>query len=344
MPLGVEPDNTAALLIQNNGQALVQGIRQIGQQISQHLTEIQTRRDLASLGQEAQTLNPQSHDFPVQLTQLATKHPLAIRDERGQMVLSVLGKANAQWQAEESDARAFNRAMALQGYRSRAALAVEKEHQKRPVNVPRVGLVDPTEVDPVTGQAKVLVAAPAGAEPTPYQATPNGPFDKRTGTYGTPPPALAVKPMTAYQQAQLRRNERKDKIVALNQEINQFDSDISSAVHQYESSFTREQNATGDEKLRHQADKTEIGKVADRLKEEKKKRLDILKQLREEDAKDAAIPADEASLLPPVPADAAAAPAAPANDLVVVINPAGKQVQIKRSQLGAALQGGYKQQ
>lgn len=98
MPLGIEQNNIAPQLIQNSGAALVQGIRQIGQQISGHLTEIQTKRDLGALAQEMQGINVQSNDFPVQLTQLLSRHPLAARDERGQIALSILGKAHGQWQ------------------------------------------------------------------------------------------------------------------------------------------------------------------------------------------------------------------------------------------------------
>lgn len=315
MPLGIEQDSIAPQLIQNAGSALVQGIRQIGQQISSHLTEIQTKRDLAAMAQDMQGVNPQSTEFPVALTQLVSRHPLAAQDQRGLLALNILGKAHGEWQAGEAEARAFNRAMALQGYRSRAAQDLEAERQKRPIQVPKVGLVSPTEIDPVTGQAKVLVAAPPGAEPMPYRATPNGPFDQRTGTYGAPPPAPAPKPMTEYQKAQLRRAERKDKIAALNQEINQFEPDIASAVHQYESTKTRAANAPNEEE-RAKLDKMAgvIGSDADALRAEKQKRIALLKQLREEDQKDAAILPDNVAPdgdlgLPPVPANAAAAPA-----------------------------------
>ena len=54
MALGIEQNNVAPQLIANSGQALVQGIRQIGQQISGHLTEMQTKRDLAGMAQEMQ--------------------------------------------------------------------------------------------------------------------------------------------------------------------------------------------------------------------------------------------------------------------------------------------------
>lgn len=308
MALGIESNSIAPQLIQNSGAALVQGIRQIGQQISGHLTEMQTKRDLGALAQEMQGLNVQSNEFPIQLAQLTGRHPLAAKDDRAKMLLTPLGAAHAAWQAGEAEARAFNRAMAMQTRRRLDARAEfdyeETARGKRAVNVPGVGLVQPNEIDEVTGQAKVLTPAPVrGSTALPFASTPSGILDKRTGAV-TPAPARG---MTAYQQAQLRRAERKDRISAINSEINQFDSDIASAIRQYEGSFKREQDATeGTEKLRHQADKTEIGKVADQLKAEKAKRLDMLRKLREEDAVDAAIREDEAAavsgeVLPAVP-------------------------------------------
>lgn len=164
MALGVEPNNLAPALIQSSGQALVQGIRQIGQQVSSHLTELQTKRDLGALAQEMQGLNVQSNEFPVQLTQLLSRHPLAARDERGQMALSILGKAHGQWQAGEAEARAFNRAMAMQGARDRAARDLYDYKREKELQDPQnVGGALVIPKDPATGQPNVLLPAPSRA-------------------------------------------------------------------------------------------------------------------------------------------------------------------------------------
>lgn len=319
MPLGIEQNSIAPQLIQNSGQSLVQGIRQIGQQISGHLTELQTRRDLGAMAQGMQGLNVQSNDFPVQLTQLLAQHPLAARDERGQMLLSTLGRAHAQWQAGEAEARAFNRAMSLQQMRAGQSMAdaayQESLRRSRPTEVTGVGLVDPSQVDPVTGQPKVLVAAPPKTSSAmPFSSSPQGIYDRRTGQVIAPKPALPQKGATEYQKWQMRRAERNDRISAINQEINQFDSDIKSAEQQYNKLFEMENKAKPAEKARFQADKTEMGKIADQLKAEKQKRLELLRKMREEDTTDKAPAEESADLLPalPTPPDAAAAPAAPA--------------------------------
>lgn len=348
MALGIEQNNLAPQLVQNNGAALVQGIRQIGQQISGHLTELQTKRDLAALAQEMQGVNVQSNEFPVQLTQILSRHPLAARDERGQMALSILGKAHGQWQAGEAEARAFNRAMALQGARDRSARDMFDYKREKELETPQnIGGALVVPQDPVTGQPNVLLPAPSrGGTATPFRSTPQGIMDARTGEITTPAPQ---KTMTPYQEAQLRRADRKDKAAAINAEINQFDQDITSAERAYEAAFKRElETENAEEKQKHIATKTELGKVADALKAEKKKRLELLQKLRQEDDGDAAILVDDLPPVPPgagvLPAPGAVAlPAAGANvRRVPVLDPNGNPMQLREDQLDAALQAGWK--
>jgi hypothetical protein len=348
MALGIEQNNVAPQLIQNSGAALVQGIRQIGQQISGHLTELQTKRDLGAMAQELQGLNVQSNEFPVQLTQMLSRHPLAARDERGQMALSILGKAHGQWQAGEAEARAFNRAMAMQTRRTQDArdqFDYETAAKRRtPQNIGGA-LVVPE--DPVTGQPNVLLPAPArGGTTTPFRSTPQGIMDARTGEITSPP---APKTMTEYQKAQLRRGELKDKASAINAEINQFDSDITSAERAYEAAFKREMDTEDEtEKQKHISTKTELGKIADSLRAEKRKRLDLLAKIRQEDV---AAPVEEVVVepelgaAPPVgvlPAPGAVAPAASNTEFVLVLDPSGKPGKIRASQLESALANGYR--
>jgi hypothetical protein len=234
MPLGIEPNNIAPQLIQNSGAALVQGIRQIGQQISGHLTEIQTKRDLGAMAQEMQGLNVQSNEFPVQLTQMLSRHPLAAKDDRGQMALSILGKAHGQWQAGEAEARAFNRAMAMQTRRTQDArsqtIFEEDLRNKRPVNVAGVGLVDPTEIDPVTGQAKVLAAAPPRTGS--LRPTVLAPGAKAIDATGK---VLAENPKSALPTASESRLQKKSKIDLLLRRDKDLQTEIANSIRRRDS-------------------------------------------------------------------------------------------------------------
>ncbi len=356
MPLGIEQNNIAPELIQSNGQALVQNIRQIGQQISQHLTEIQTRRDLSSLGQEAQTLNPRSTDFPVQLTQLVSKHPLAIRDERGQMVLSILGKEHGAWQAEESDARAFNRAMALQTRRTQDAKSIfetEQDYKRtHPQFIPGVGVTTLEDPNDPTGNPNVLLpVAPRGVAAGPRVLGPGAVLVDPSGKQlATNPKPEGIPPVQAAVNARL---DKKMKMDMLDRQDKQTQAEIEAAIRRRDALTKERTKITSATDPNGPYYDNTIKALEGEVANLRKRRMDIQKAIEGFEATPAeAIPgalgaaaAAQPDLgLPPVPADAAAAPAAPANDLVVVINPAGKQVQIKRSQLGAALQGGYKQQ
>lgn len=132
MPLGIEQNSIAPQLIQNAGQALVQGIRQIGQQVSSHLTEIQTRRDIGALGQELQNISVESPDWSTQVTGLLSRHPLAARDERAQMALSILSKAHNQWQENQATVRNPYRSMAGGGVYNSATGEVTTAPTMRP--------------------------------------------------------------------------------------------------------------------------------------------------------------------------------------------------------------------
>jgi len=346
MPLGIEQNSIAPSLIQNSGSALVQGIRQIGQQISGHLTEMQTRKDLAGFAEEMQGLNPESTDFPVQLTQVASRHPMAIRDERGQMAMSVLGKAHGQWQASQQDALAFQRAMQMQGVKDTAAAsraaAADTRRNSRPVSVYGVGLVDP-----LTGETVVAEGERGGGTTMPFRSTPQGIMDARTGQITAP---LPTKTATPYQEATLRQRERRDRLTSLNQQATRFDKDIDSHVRAYEKAYDREIKATDEaEKLKHQNDKTEIGKIADALKSKKAQLLDEIGKLTAEDAADVVepelgeVPENAASPdVGVVPPAGTIPPAASSTEMIMVFDPEGKPGKVRASQLEAALQNGYR--
>jgi hypothetical protein len=348
MALGIEQNSIAPSLIQSSGQALVQGIRQIGQQISGHLTEMQTKRDLAAMAQDLQGINPQSTEFPVQLTQLVSRHPMAVRDERGQMALSVLGKAHGAWQASQSDALAFQRQMEMQGLRSQASSAAAAAADQRKASRTKVGnkIVDLTDPEnPVT----VFEGDPLNP-PMPFTSTPQGVMDRRTGQITSPAPD---KQMTPYQREQLNRMGKRDRISAINREIDQFDQDIRSAEKAYENSFKRETEASEPaDKTRYQAEKTEMGRIADQLKAEKKKRMEMLRQIDsapEEKVDITAVVEPELGVLPPdaaapsvLPPAGAVTPTPASTEMIMVIDPNGRPGRIRASQLDAALQNGYR--
>lgn len=347
MALGIEPNNVAPQLIQNSGQALVQGIRQIGQQISGHLTELQTKRDLGGLAMEMQGVNPASTDFPVQLTQLVAKHPLAARDERGQMLLGILGKAHGQWQASQADALAFERQMKMLGLREEAmtkrATAAEEVRRGRPVSVPGVGLVQPNELDPVTGQPKVLVPTPPPASATrPSVLSPGAVLVDPTGKKLAENP----KPATA-STSQVLAKERFNASL-LNSSASSLKSEIDAgirrrdAVEKEQAKILEDIRTVKDEAAKALA-KTRFDEL-DRTKhaieaevnEKKAKHLKIQEalgviQARMQDGEGAAMLPEQGEL------PSAAAP----DELVLVIDPNGVPGKVKASQLEAALKNGY---
>lgn len=207
MALGIEPNSIAPALIRDSGQALVQGIRQIGQQISGHLTEMQTKRDLAGLAQEMQGMNPQSADFPVQLMQIASRHPMAVRDERGQMAMSILGKAHGAWQASQADTLAFQRQMQMQGLRDAAAAeraaAADVRRGEEIVNIGGRGVR--------RGTGEVVIEAPE---------KPEGPYTLAPGAvrFGPSGNVIASNPKPVSPASSEARLQKKLQIDLLNKE------------------------------------------------------------------------------------------------------------------------------
>lgn len=344
MALGIEPNSIAPALIRDSGQALVQGIRQIGQQISGHLTEMQTKRDLAGLAQEMQGMNPQSADFPVQLMQIASRHPLAVRDERGQMAMSILGKAHGAWQASENDAMAFNRAMALQGYKQRAAAtaaeAAEKARASRPVEIFGKGLVDP-----VTRETLV----PEGTRAGPVRPTVLSPGAKAIDASGKVIAENLKLPTGSASEARL---QKKLQIDLLNKEEAATRQELGQMIRRRDDlSKQRMEIKDADNPNAAYLDNT-IKAIEAEAKALRDRRLEIQKRIEaieiiptedEVEPELGAVPAG--AVAPPAqvaPAPAALPAAANPSELVPVINPSGKPTNLKRSQVEAALQYGYK--
>ena len=353
MPLGIEQNNIAPQLIQNSGAALVQGIRQLGQQISGHLTEIQTKRDLGALAQEMQGLNVQSNDFPIQLAQLTARHPLAAKDERAKMVLAPLGVAHAQWQAGESEIKAFGRAMAMQGQRTRDARDLfDYKREKElgdPRNVPGVGLVDPDEIDPVTGQAKVLASAPPRAGMGPRTLSPGSVLVDPTGK------KLAENPKLPSGGA--KTSQRRLAIESQLREVNRdmkFDIDDHQRLLKEEEEIKKQMEGVEDEKEKADLEYRRTLKAIDaekalrKINDARQKKFKLGEDLgglsEEVEPELGVVPAGAAAPAGVLPAAGAiAAPVAGANvRRVAVLDPNGAPLNIREDQLEAALQAGWK--
>jgi hypothetical protein len=346
MALGIETNNIAPQLIQNSGAALVQGIRQIGQQISGHLTEIQTKRDLGALAQEAQGLNPESTDFPLQLMQLGSRHPMALRDERGQMLLSIPAKAHAQWQAGEAEARAFNRAMAMQRQRTRDARDLQTS---KPINVPRGSRL----TDPLTGEVIV------DAEPLPEKGFNLAPGATRYNADGTPivtaPARTGAGGLTPYQQEMQKRAATQRNIGFVKTKLSQTREDIKRMEKRY-LDLNEEEKKLNPKKADHAP---KLQQIFDSRKEVGS-RLEALGREREQleqeferaavgeeapliaDEELGAVPPDAAAPSAVLPDLGAVAPAASNSEFVLVVDPQGKPGRIRASQLESALANGYK--
>lgn len=334
MDIGVTYSSNPSRLIQKSGEFLSNNIRDIGKQIQGTILEINTKKDLARFAQNLQqNVNPNSDDFAQQAVQVAANHPLAIQDPRGQIALNILGKAHGEWKQAQLAVNRFNTPINMPGVglvNRNTGDVIRPAAPPKPVSVYGQGLVDPLTGDvilPEGTRPSASANAPRALSPGAILVDPTG---KTLAENPKPEPTL-----TPYQGAQLKRAEKKAAVDAIKTEISQYEKDIASAVRQYEASFKREQNAQGDEKLRHQADKTEIGKIADDLKKKKEDRLKALRDL-----ESSAVEEDSADMLPPVTPNAAAP--APGVRRVPVFDPQGNPLNIREDQLDAALQAGWK--
>lgn len=332
--IGITYSSNPSRLIQQSGEFLSNNIRDIGKQIQGTILEINTKKDLARFAQNLQqNVNPNSDDFAQQAVQVAANHPLAIQDPRGQIALNILGKAHGEWKQAQLAVNRFNTPINMPGVglvNRNTGDVIRPAAPPKPVSVYGQGLVDPLTGDvilPEGTRPSASANAPRALSPGAILVDPTG---KTLAENPKPEPTL-----TPYQGAQLKRAEKKAAVDAIKTEISQYEKDIASAVRQYEASFKREQEAQGDEKLRHQADKTEIGKIADDLKKKKEDRLKALRDL-----ESAAVEEDSADMLPPVTPNAAAP--APGVRRVPVFDPSGQPLNIREDQLDAALQAGWK--
>lgn len=300
MPLGIEQNSIAPQLIQNSGQALVQGIRQIGQQVSSHLTEIQTRRDLGALAQEFQGLNVQSNEFPTQFAELITRHPLAARDERAQMALSALQKAHGQWQAGQNAMARMDVPVNIPGVGlvNRKDGTVIRAAPQRPIAVgPQSRLVDPsgkTLVEPLPVQEKPFTLSPGGVR---YDAQGNKIADN-------PKPAATATPYQTFQMERTKRRERRDN---LKLELDQINKQIAAFEKTFHETYDREKNASKEQVPTIITERSQLGTQLQALGEIRDAKVKEIAGIEREDAPSLFDPGEE---IPPLP-DESYPPATP---------------------------------
>lgn len=331
-------------MIADNGRALVESIRQMGEQVSGHLNEIRTKRDLQGLAQDFQQLEVQSDEFPNQLLQTAFRHPLALKDQRGQMAIQVLGKAHGDWQAQKRAATTFQNQMGLIGARSDAAAS-------KPVRLGN-NLYDPQTKE-------VLIEGPQTTAPRTL-----GPgskmFDARGNMLAENPRPPAA--MTPYQDAQIGMRNRDARVKAIKAELDVTQRDISSFEKQYNNTFKREEATTDkNERAKIAAERSDLGSTLQDLGKLRSQKLQQIQGMANEgtgpvQSPETLVPGpvEGEEVLPAVGPDAAApgsgvlppigavAAAAPANEWVLVIDPNGRPGKVRATQIESALQNGYK--
>lgn len=176
------------------GTAIAASIRRTGQEVAKNVERIYTNKQVQAFGQEVQGVNPNSPDFVPSLLGIASKYPMAMKDERGQMIISMLGQQHRGYLAEQNAAADFGRAQALEGTRQGNRLAImgaEEEARGRRLIETSNGMFDPV--------TRTIIS---GTEPAAKSSVINiggSGYDRSTGEWLTPPP----KTMTEYQRQQL---------------------------------------------------------------------------------------------------------------------------------------------
>lgn len=102
MPLGFSGGQWLAQMGERYGDKLARGIIDAGAKIEQGLMRVTTNKQLAGLGETLGQLNPQSPDYAQKIIQIAPNFPMAMQDPRGQAMVAIGAKANAQWQASQA--------------------------------------------------------------------------------------------------------------------------------------------------------------------------------------------------------------------------------------------------
>lgn len=336
MALGITYSSNPSRLIQDNARFMTENLREIGKQFQVHIAENNVRKDLGAMAQEIQGMNVRSNDFPIQLIQTASRHPMAVRDERGQMAIEVLAKTHNQWQNEQAALSRMNSFRSMGGggiYNARTG-EIEVEPTARPVSVgPNSRLVNPA-----TGET---VVAPLPVQEKPFNLAPGA------RRYGPDGQIIAENPkaapeITPYQQKSLQLRERAEKRAALKTRVDKWENDLRSLERNI-----MERRKAGE----MTPEVTEWQKRFEATKELRDATLLEMQSLDEPSNElvvepelgavpsDAIVPQGDGGVLP---AQGAVAPAASNTEFILVFDPQGKPGRVRASQLESALANGYR--
>lgn len=123
-------------MVERFGVRLSEGIINSGKMIEDGLHRVTTQKQLVGLGQTLSQLDPNTPDYPQKLIAIAPQFPEALRDPRGQALMSIGAKQHFQWQQTQAAAQRmqtqFGNSVALENLRSRHALgAIEARNAGR---------------------------------------------------------------------------------------------------------------------------------------------------------------------------------------------------------------------
>lgn len=336
MALGLTYSQNIPNQIRDSARFMSDNLRQIGQQVQGHIVEHQTRKDLGAMAQEIQAMNVRSNDFPIQLIQTASRHPLALRDERGQMAIQVLGKAHNQWQSEQAAISRFNpyRSMTGGGIYNANTGEVTTEPTAKPTAVNRNSRL----VDPVTGD---VIVEPEELPEKGFNLAPGATrYDAQGNHIVTAPRPTGSAALTENQRRNLALRETALRRAAINEQVSSAERDIRALEQSLRSG-----------KESSPAEKLEWQKQVEALRDQRNRLLQDLnapptaEELPVEPELGAVpmgvvTPQGDGGVLPAP--GVVAAPLPDGGELVAVINPQGKPTRIRKSQLESALQNGYK--
>lgn len=338
MALGLTYSQSIPNQIRDNARFMSDNLRQIGQQVQGHIMEHQTRKDLGAMAQEIQGMNVQSNDFPMQLIQTASRHPMALRDERGQMAIQVLGKAHGDWkQSQLLGARLTNQLSTIDARNTASLGQIAARTQGS----------QETELMRQRGRQELEGIRQTGREEL---------ADIRNtdvlGQIEARAKATADRPMSEFQQKSLqarernsaramRRDEMKTRMAVWRDEMDSLEVAINKAkATALELGKKKKSDPAAQAELKQWQSKFEALKE---LRDASLREIDKVGEDEMIDPELGAVPLDAAGVVPEAGQLSPPLPAADANALVPVINPQGKPTRIKRSQLESALRNGYQQ-
>lgn len=350
--IGITYSSVPSSLISQSGKFLSDNIREIGKSVQASILEINTRRDLQRMAQDMQGMNVQSDDFPMQLTQLMSSHPLAARDERGQLAMNVLGKAHGQWQSEQMLASRLQNQLTGIGLRNEAALGQiaartaanqemegfrqeGRESLETLRQTGRTGLEDQRQ----SGRIEMEGVRQTGREELESQRQAGREQLQESRQQG----AMELNDARAKQREQAERRKTeftgaKQRITAIEKDIDRLRNSINLADKEEQSLGESFSKARRDERRVWQT------QIEQKLKEREQaqKELDVIlvePELGPVPDGAAAPQGDGVGVLP----DGASVPAPASNtEFVAVFDPQGKPGRVRASQLESALANGYR--